>query len=166
MKYAFTCILLGIIINSVVIIPQTLGGDMAIENGRKVSFDYTLNVDGEELDSSKDRGPLEYTHGDDSIIKGLSRQIEGLHAGEEKDVVVLPEEGYGKVDPSALMEVSKSQLPVDVDLKVGLQLQVKSPQGDVIVKVREVKEQTVIVDFNHPLAGKTLNFHVKINTIE
>jgi FKBP-type peptidyl-prolyl cis-trans isomerase SlyD len=86
--------------------------------------------------------------------------------GEEKHVVVKPEDGYGLVDPRAVQEVSKDRVPPEGQ-KVGAILTARSPQGMPIpVRVKEVKEKTVVLDFNHPMAGKTLVFDVKVLDIQ
>jgi len=143
------------------------GGKM-IENGRTVSFDYTLTVNGEVVESS-DRGgkPLTYVHGSGSLIPGLESQLLGMEEGDEKTITVAAEDAYGVIDPKAFQEVGKERLPQDPPLEVGTQLQAKTVDGRVtIVTVSEVKGDTVILNFNHPLAGKTLQFEVKILTIQ
>ncbi len=140
-----------------------------IVKGSKVTFDYTLTVDGNLLESSEGREPLQYVQGEGTIIPGLARELEGMRAGEEKDVVVLPENGYGNVDVNAVKEIPKSQLNLspEVNLQPGAQIQATDDQGrKIVMRVKEVKEDTIVFDFNHPLAGKTLNFHVKIATID
>jgi peptidylprolyl isomerase len=139
------------------------GKKMSIQDGRQVSFDYTLTVDGEVVDSSKEKGPLQYTQGKGQIIPGLAKQMEGLQVGDEKTIVVPPEEAYGSINPEALREISKASLPEGLEPKVGMLLQMQTPAGQVLpVKIVEVKEKSVVLDLNHPLAGKTLTFHVKI----
>ena len=140
---------------------------MTIHEGSKVSFDYTLTVDGQVVDSSQGRGPLEYTHGQGQIIPGLAKELEGLKVGDEKEVVVAPEDAYGEVNPEAYKEIDKASLNVDQEPKVGMLLQVTTPQGQVFpVRISEVKDDTLVLDFNHPLAGKTLNFQVKIVSVQ
>jgi FKBP-type peptidyl-prolyl cis-trans isomerase SlyD len=141
--------------------------NMTIEKGKKVSFDYTLTVDGEVVDSSKERGPLAYTHGEGKIIPGLASELEGMKAGEEAVVKVEPKAAYGEKNPEALKEVPKSSLPKELEPKTGMMLQMQGPQGQAVpVKVTEVKDESVILDLNHPLAGKTLNFDVTIVSVE
>ncbi len=143
------------------------GGDGMIASGKKVSLDYTLTVDGKMMDSSQGRGPLHYTQGEGKIIPGLSRQLEGLKVGDEKNIVVSPEEAYGNVDPRAFEEVPKSEMPKDLNLTVGTRLQAKAPDGrSLLVTVSEVKKDSVLLNFNHPLAGKELHFKVKILDIQ
>jgi len=143
------------------------GEKMTIQKGSKVSFDYTLTVDGEVIDSSDGRSPLEYVHGSGEIIPGLSKELEGMASGEEKKVAVLPEDGYGTVNPKAFQEVSKDRFPEEVELKEGLTLEAKGPEGQAVpVRITEVKDEAVVVDFNHPLAGKSLTFDVKIVAVQ
>lgn len=141
------------------------GEDVTIQKGGQVSFDYTLTVDGEVVDSSEGKEPLQYTHGEGKIIPGLSKQLEGMRVGEEKKVEVLPEEAYGQMNPDAFQEVPRSTLPADLELQVGMMLQVSGPQGTVPARVAELKESSIVLDFNHPLAGKALSFQVKIVSI-
>jgi FKBP-type peptidyl-prolyl cis-trans isomerase SlyD len=160
--------LAGLVFN----LPSTIlkaegGDDMAIEDGKKVTFEYTLTVDGEVVDSSKDHAPLEYIHGSGQIIPGLANQLEGLKKGDEKEVAVPPEEAYGQVNPEAFREVPKEELPKEVKPEVGMLLQAQTSEGQVIpAKITEVKEDSIILDLNHPLAGKTLNFEVVILSVE
>ncbi|OGW75022.1 MAG: hypothetical protein A2Z72_04450 [Omnitrophica bacterium RBG_13_46_9] len=140
---------------------------MAVQNGSKVAFDYTLMVDGEIVDSSQGKEPLRYVHGNKEIIPGLSRGLEGMRVGEEKTIVVSPDEAYGEINPSAFREVPKSSIPKEVELGVGNILSMKTADGNIFpVRVAEIKEDTVVIDLNHPLAGKELNFTVKIREIQ
>ena len=138
-----------------------------IQAGCDVSFDYTLTDEkGTVIDSSKGKQPMHYIHGHGQIIPGLEKELAGMVAGSEKKVTVKPEEGYGAVDPRAFREVPKDKLPPEA-LKVGTMLMAQGPQGQGIpVRVHEIKENTVIVDFNHPLAGKTLLFDIKITDVK
>jgi len=139
----------------------------AIETGSTVQLEYTLKDDnGKVLDSNKGRDPLTYTQGQEQIIPGLEKALTGMRAGEEKQVTVEPEDAYGAVDPAAQTEVPKEMLPPDA-LQVGTQLVARSPMGETrVVRVKEVKGATVILDLNHPLAGKTLHFDVKVIGVE
>ena len=166
MKRWLATILPALVIVSIACFAEE-GNAMTIQKGKAVSFDYTLTIDGEVIDSSKGKGPLKYVHGQGQIIPGLSKQLKGLRAGDERSVRVSPKEGYGEVNPDAFREIVKTQLPPNVEPKAGMLLQVKTPQGGIMpVKIVEVKEDSVIIDFNHPLAGKTLNFKVKIVTVQ
>lgn len=146
--------------------PESSGGSV-IANGSVVHLEYTLTDDsGKVLDSSKGRDPLTYTQGHAQIVPGLEQALTGMRAGEAKQVTVSPEDGYGPVDPSAETEVPKEQLPME-GLSVGTALVARSPDGETrLVRVKEIKEQTVVIDLNHPLAGVTLHFDVKILGVE
>lgn len=140
---------------------------MVVENGKEVAFDYTLTVEGEKVDSSQGRAPLSYTHGVGQIIPGLSRQMEGMKTGEAKTIVVAPEEGYGLVNAQAFKEIPRTALPEGLEPKVGMLLQMVGPDGRAIpVRIVEVKEGVVKIDLNHPLAGKTLTFDVKVVSVQ
>jgi FKBP-type peptidyl-prolyl cis-trans isomerase SlyD len=138
-----------------------------IHPGSVVSFNYTLkDEDGKVIDSSEGKAPMSYTHGKGEIIPGLENELTGLKVGNEKHVTVKPENGYGPVDPRAFQEIEKEKLPPEA-LKVGTVLTAHGPGGQSMpVRVHEIKEKTVIMDFNHPLAGKTLTFDVKITEIK
>lgn len=166
MKYAG--IILTLVIGAIMVCaPQVRAENAAIHNGSVVSFDYTLTVDGKVIDSSKDRGPLQYTQGDGKMIPGLVRQVEGMKAGDERDIEVKPEEGYGNPVPAAFKEAPISSLPKGVKPVVGMALQGKDANGKLFpARIVEVKKDTFVVDINHPLAGKTLFFHIKIVSVK
>jgi FKBP-type peptidyl-prolyl cis-trans isomerase 2 len=158
---------LGFVFNLSICDVKAEGGKMVIQDGRLVSFDYTLTVDGEVIETSKEQGPLQYTHGKGEIIPGLAKQLEGLGVGDEKTIEVPPEEAYGPVNPKAFREIPNTSLPADLEPRVGMYLQMQGPGGRILpVRVAEVKEDSVVLDLNHPLAGKTLIFQVKIVSIE
>jgi FKBP-type peptidyl-prolyl cis-trans isomerase SlyD len=137
-----------------------------IKNGSLVRFEYTLSDEnGKVLQSNKGKDPISYTHGRHELIPGLEKGLSEMEINEEKSFSVRPEEGYGPLDPNAFKEVPKTEIPAEA-LMVGTPLSARGPEGDdVIIHVREVKQKTVIRDFNHPLAGKTLNFDVKVLAI-
>ncbi len=139
----------------------------AIETGSKVRLEYTLKDDGGKvLDSNKGGEPLTYTQGQRQIIPGLEKALVGMRTGEEKKVTVKPADAYGEADSGAVAEVPKEMLPPDA-LTVGTELVAQSQGGGRrIVRVKEIKEKTVLIDLNHPLAGKTLFFDVKVLGVE
>ena len=138
-----------------------------VSDGKKVKFDYTLSVDGKVVETSKEDGPMEYTQGDDSLIPGLAKQMAGLKVGDEKTIVVSSQEGFGPIDPQAVQEVPKSAIAPDIQLSVGLLLQMNDPQGNAFPAIiKEIKDDKVVLDFNHPLAGKELTFNVKVVDIQ
>jgi FKBP-type peptidyl-prolyl cis-trans isomerase SlyD len=140
--------------------PQTT---IAVAPGYQISLEYTLSDEkGAQIQTNKGEAPIVYTPGKSEILPGLEKALDGMHVGEEKDVKLPPEEAYGPVDKEAFQEVPKSSIPA-AGLKVGAPLRAQSPDGrSMMARVSEIKEKTVVVDLNHPLAGKTLAFHVKI----
>ena len=143
--------------------PAPAAGGPPIEKGSKVQIEYTLKDEaGAVLDSNKGRDPLRYTHGGQQIIPGLERELVGLHAGDEKQIVVKPEDAYGAANPTAQAEVPRTAIPENA-LVVGARLLARNPQGQGrAVVIKEIREKTVLLDLNHPLAGKTLFFDVKV----
>lgn len=138
-------------------------GDPGIQNGSTVKLEYTLtDGKGKLLDTNKGQEPLTYTHGEGQIIRGLEKALIGLHVGDQKQVVVPPEEAYGPIKPEAVVEVPKERIPPE-SRKVGAHLMARNQNGPPIpFLVKEVKEKTIVLDANHPLAGMTLTFDVKI----
>lgn len=138
-------------------------GAPAIAEGSSVRLEYTLkDAAGAVLDSNRGRDPLRYTHGAHQIIPGLERELAGMHPGDEKQVVVKPEDAYGPVNPTAQAEVPRSAIPAS-GLVVGARLLARTAAGQARpVVVKEIRDETVLLDLNHPLAGKTLFFDVKV----
>jgi FKBP-type peptidyl-prolyl cis-trans isomerase 2 len=139
----------------------------AIEKGSTVRVEYTVTDDaGKLLDTNKGGKSLQFTHGQQQMIPGVERQLLGMHPGEEKKIVVTPEEGYGVIDPAAQTEVPRDIVPPEAQ-EVGKRLLARNQSGPPrVVMVKEVKERTVVLDLNHPLAGKTLHFDVKVLAVD
>lgn len=138
-------------------------GDSKVATDMAISMDYALTVDGEEIDSSKEHGPLEFLQGHHNIIPGLEKEMEGMAVGESKDVVVAAKDGYGESDPKEIKDVSKDEFPQEIPLKVGVDLEMKDDEGHLMHgTILEVGDENIKMDFNHPLAGKELNFSVKV----
>ncbi len=145
----------------------TLRPASQIEEGSVVTIEYTLtDSSGNLIESTSGKEPLTYLHGAGQIVPGLERELNGLKTGDEKKVQVRPEEGYGLPDEKAFQELPKDKIPPEAQ-KIGAMLMTKSPDGHMIpIRVHKVTDTTVVVDFNHPLAGKTLNFDVKVKDIK
>lgn len=139
----------------------------SITRGATVQVEYTVKDDtGHVLDSNKGQEPLTYIHGQKEIVPGLEQALEGMAAGQAKQVTVQPQEGYGMPDPSAVAEVPRDIIPPTA-LNVGTQLTARSQSGDTApVWVKEIRDETVVLDLNHPLAGKTLHFDVRVLRVE
>ena len=137
-----------------------------VQDNMDVSMEYTLLSNGVLIDSSEGREPFHYVQGRHQIIPGLERQLAGMHVGQSRDVLVKPEEGYGPVDSTAFVEVPKERLPKDAPVVVGTRLRGVNPDGQSFQAVIwQAIDNTVILDLNHPLAGKTLTFKVKITGV-
>lgn len=144
-------------------VSMALADAPVVVQGKNIKMDYTLTVNNEVLESSVGKQPLEFVFGDRSIIPGLEKGIEGMKVGEEKMVTVEPKEGYGEVDPKGFKEFPKDKMPSNAPMKVGMVLEAQAPDGENFPAViSEIKKDTVVLDFNHPLAGKTLSFKIKI----
>lgn len=131
-----------------------------------VTIDYSLTVDGEVLDSSEEEGPLQYLQGHKNIIPGLERELDGMKVGESKTVEVAPADGYGEIEDDAIMDVPLSEFPADIPIQAGLELEVTDNDGHIMLAtILDVGEDTVKLDTNHPLAGKTLHFEVTVRDL-
>ncbi len=141
----------------------TLKPGTVIQEGSFVSIEYTLTDEsGQVIDTNVGKEPLTYIQGAGQIVKGLEQELQGLKVGERKKVSVKPKDGYGMPNEKAFQEIARETIPTDAQ-KAGTMLMTKGPDGRAVpIRVHEVKEKTVVVDFNHPLAGKTLNFDVTI----
>lgn len=137
--------------------------NLTVQDGQVVSMEYTLWVDGEILDSSAGQSPLEFLQGAGNIIPGLEQELYGMAIGESKKVIVQPEEGYGPLDPDAIVDVPRDQFPPEIPMEVGIELQVSDENGQPMsARIDSVSDEIVKLDFNHPLAGKELHFEAKI----
>ena len=136
---------------------------MQISADKVVSIDYTLtNSDGAVIDTSEGRGPLAYLQGHSNIIPGLESALEGKAVGDALQVSVEPGEGYGERDDSLTQAVPRQMFENADEIQIGMQFQTQTEQGPHIVTVISVDDENVTVDANHPLAGQTLNFDVKV----
>jgi FKBP-type peptidyl-prolyl cis-trans isomerase SlyD len=130
-----------------------------------VSLDYSLRLDsGEEIDRSRDDEPLQFIQGHEQIIPGLENELYGMVIGEEKKVTISPEEGYGEYESENFVMMPRESFPPDMALVVGERLFVRDSESDqeYPAYIAEVGDDSVKLDFNHPLAGETLHFKVKI----
>lgn len=141
---------------------------MAVKANDKVKVHYkgTLS-DGQVFDSSEGRDPLEFTVGTGQVIPGFENGILGMEIDESKTIEIPSAEAYGEPKAEMIQEVPMSQLPEEIKPEVGMQLMTQTPDGQQIpLVVTEVKEDTITVDANHPLAGKDLTFELTLVGIE
>lgn len=138
-----------------------------IENGQSISIEYTLKLDdGTTVDTNVGEDPLTYTQGSSEILPALETALLEHAVGDTKEVKLTAEEGYGPINIEAYQEVELEMVPEDART-VGMMLVATDPEGQQQpIKVHEVREETIILDFNHPLAGEALNFEIKILGID
>lgn len=138
---------------------------MKVANGNKVKVDYTGKFDdGTVFDSSEKHGaPLEFQMGTKMVIPGFEEALLGMEKGEEKEITIKPADAYGERNEQMMQKVPRDQLPKDQEPQVGMMLIMTSPEGHKIpAKISEVTDKEVTLDLNHPLAGKTLHFTLKV----
>jgi peptidylprolyl isomerase len=138
-----------------------------VKPGDTVRIHYTGTLaDGSTFDSSAGRDPLEFTVGSGQIIPGLDIALPGMAVGDKKVVEVPCAQAYGEADPNARQAVPRAEIPADIPLDLGTQLQVQTPTGQVMqVVVAEVTDTEVTLDANHPLAGHDLTFAIELMDI-
>jgi len=137
---------------------------MTIKKGDKVKVDYTGKLDdGTVFDTSDGKQPLEFEVGAGMVIKGFDEAVVGMKKGEEKEIKLKPEDAYGEPKKDLLKKIPKEQLPKEPEPKAGMALMLSTPDGKQFpAKITEVGKDDVTIDLNHPLAGKNLNFKIKI----
>src|SRR5262249_366794 len=133
-----------------------------VSKGKVVSLEYTVKSDDNAVvDTNVGKDPLTYTQGDNQIIRGVETAVEGMMVGEAKHVIVTPADGYGSHDLTAVYWGPGRNVPEKI--KVGMQLHGEDTNGKGgVPKGKKKKEETVFLDLNHPFAGKTLFFDVKV----
>jgi FKBP-type peptidyl-prolyl cis-trans isomerase SlpA len=132
-----------------------------IKKGSKVRVHYTGKLaNGKVFDTSVEKDPLEVVVGQSGLIKGFEEGLMGMKEGEKKTIEITPEDAYGQLIEGRTQEVEKSILPEEI--QVGMALQANGEVGTMVVTVKEIKEETVVLDANHPLAGKDLIFELEV----
>jgi FKBP-type peptidyl-prolyl cis-trans isomerase 2 len=143
---------------------------MAIKNGNKVTLDYEGRFEnGEIFDTSKHEEhshPLTFKVGEHQVIPGFEKAVLGMNLNDEKEFSILPEEAYGMPDEKLYQEIPRTALPQEPEPQIGMKLVMQTPQGNIPVMISEVKTDSVVLNLNHPLAGKTLIFKIKVLKIE
>ncbi|MDH3987988.1 MAG: peptidylprolyl isomerase [Gammaproteobacteria bacterium] len=134
------------------------------KSGDKVRIHYTGKLDdGTQFDSSAGREPLEFDLGGGGVIPGFDSAVDGMAVGESKSVKIESKEAYGPRHEELIQDVPKSELPDDIELSIGLQLQAQNPEGQVMrFMIAAVTEEVITLDGNHPLAGQNLNFDIEL----
>lgn len=139
---------------------------MQVQKNKVVAIDYKLtNAKGELIDSSANHGPLLYIQGIGNLIPGLEKELEGKSAGDNIKVTIAPKDGYGERNDSLCQTVPKTQFESTEALEVGMQFEVETEQGELVVAVTKIEGDNVTVDGNHPLAGVELHFDVTVKQV-
>ncbi|KEA64524.1 FKBP-type peptidyl-prolyl cis-trans isomerase SlpA [Marinobacterium lacunae] len=140
--------------------------EQAVGPGKSISLNFAIKLqDGQVVDSNFDRDPVSFTFGDGNIPEGFEQAMLGLKAGEHVELTIAPERGFGQHNPSNIQVMSRSDFD-DMELEPGLVIAFKEPGGEIPGVITEFNEERVMVDFNHPLAGKTLLFEVRITAVD
>lgn len=134
------------------------------KNGDTVKVHYTGTLaDGTQFDSSLERDPLEFTLGEGQLIPGFEKTVVGMTPGESRTVTVPAEEAYGPYRKEMVLEVPRSQFPPEMQLEIGMQLQLGGEEENkMVVAITAVTEEQITLDANHPLAGKDLTFNIQL----
>jgi len=137
-----------------------------ITDGLVVSLNYVLTVDGETLAQTDADDPMEYLHGAEEILPGLERALDGKEVGDKFSVTLQPEDAYGDYDDEDVEEIDRADIPNVEELEIGMVVEVEDEDGYAyMAQVREIGEKIVTLDFNPPLAGKTLTYDVEVVAI-
>ena len=140
---------------------------MKVEKGNTIKVEYTGSFeDGEVFDASQKHGePLEFKAGEGMVVPGFDTAVIGMDVGEEKTVTLKPEEAYGEPNPQAIQKVPRDKFPAEAE--EGMMIGVPLPNGQQMpAKIVKIDEKEVTIDLNHPMAGKTLVFKIKIVEIK
>jgi FKBP-type peptidyl-prolyl cis-trans isomerase 2 len=134
------------------------------KTGDRVKIHFTGKMqDDKVVETSKERGPLEFKIGEGNVISGLEQGIIGMQVGDKKTLTISPQEAFGVPRQELMVELNKDEIPEGIKLAVGIHLDIQASDGQTFkVKVVDVKEDTVTLDANHPLAGVTLIFDVEL----
>ena len=138
-----------------------------IEKGKQVGIEYSVYLeDGMKVDSNEGENPLTFLQGSGQILPALEEALNGMEEGQNKKVELPPEKAYGYVDPEAFKEVDSAVIPDNLRYK-GALLGVQDQNGEqYLVRVHEVTDEKTVIDFNHPLAGHTLTFDIKVISVQ
>ena len=137
-----------------------------VEDNLVVTLDYTLTVEDEVMESTADGEPIQFIQGIGQIIPGLEEALYGLQVGDNKNILIQPEAAYGEYDPESIEVVKKEEFSEEVPLDVGTFLDLSDDDGEILsAQIIEEDEDTITLDFNHPLAGKTLTFEITVTDL-
>lgn len=137
-----------------------------VEQGMVVEIEYTLRLEDGEIADETAGHPLPYLHGGDDVIGGLQAALDGRAVGDTFSVTLPPDQAFGEYDEELVEEVAREDVPEDVELVVGQEIIAETDEGDEIPAfVGAIEDDVVFLDFNHPLAGETLSYEVKVVSV-
>ncbi len=138
-----------------------------IELGKEVSIEYTVFLeDKTQVDSNIGKEPLTFRYGGKQILPALEEALTGLNIGDTKQIKLFPDNAYGTINPEAIKEVDAELIPKDFRYAGAMLVLPNDDEGDILIQVKQAGRDKVILDFNHPLAGKTLTFNVKVLRVD
>ncbi len=133
-----------------------------IEEGKKVKMNYSLSSEGKQLDSTANKAPLEFVYGEPGLLPALQKNMQGLKAGDKKQFTLTPAQGFGEINPKARVDIPRANFR-EAKVEKGMVFTVPGKNGAPLTGlVYEIKKDFVVIDFNHPLAGKTVTFDIEI----
>lgn len=134
-----------------------------IQDRATVRAALTLTIEGKQVFAYDEQKPFSYVHGGKEVPPGLERQLAGLTVGDERKITVAAAEGFGESDPAKVLQIPRDQVPQQENPEVGQIIEGKLPSGEKFrATIRDVTPEHVVLDLNHPFAGKTLEFDVRI----
>lgn len=140
---------------------------MMVSDGDIVTVEYTVRLaDGRIIETAVGHSSLTYTHGRNEILRGLEAGLDGMELGTTKMVTIPPADGYGEIHPEGFFEVQRSRVPEEAQ-RIGIKLEATAPDGRTVFPyVAGIKPDVILLDLNHPLAGQTLRFDVRVLDIQ
>lgn len=137
---------------------------MVITQGKNVAISYDLTVEGQLIKCISPQKPLRYTHGKRQILRGLEKRLRGLKVGDHREFDLAPKDGYGAENPKSILEVNKARYPKGNHV-IGKQIR-SNKNGKFLATVKAVNKNTLVLNFNHPLAGKKLHFSIVVLAVQ
>ena len=136
---------------------------MKVSKGDIVSVEYTIRLDDDRvIETTVGEAPLSYTHGQNEILQGLEAGLDGMERGAAKVITVEPGDAYGEIHSEGVFEVQRERVPAEAQ-RIGIKLETTAPDGRVVFPyVAEIRPDVIVLDLNHPLAGRTLRFDVRV----
>ena len=136
---------------------------LTVEDDMVVTLSYTLKVDDKVVDSSEQSDDLQFIQGTGEILPALEERLYGMQVGETKQLTLQPVDGFGEIDPEAFIKIPREEFPAQIPLKAGIELELRDKDNEAhYARIESVSKEYVTLNFNHPLAGKALDFSVRV----